>query len=172
MKKIKQFKQFNESESLEDKKAVMVKAIEQPSSSSPSIFLAGSIEMGKAVDWQQKIYEILKNEDVVLLNPRRDDWDSSLKQTIEEKQFRDQVEWELNSMENCSVIIMNFDPETKSPVTLLELGLHARSGKLLVCCPEGFFRKGNVDVTCAKYGVPMFNTIEELAAAAIIKIKS
>lgn len=52
-------------------------------------------------------------------------------------------------------------PESKSPITLLELGLHARSGKLLVICPEKFYRYDNVRITCQKYNILMFNSIED-----------
>ncbi len=39
------------------------------------IFLAGSIEMGKAVDWQTELTNKLADLDkVTILNPRRDDW--------------------------------------------------------------------------------------------------
>jgi hypothetical protein len=41
---------------------------------------------------------------------------------------------------------MYLAPGTQSPVSLLELGLCARSGKLKVGCPEGFWRRGNVKV--------------------------
>ena len=34
----------------------------------------------------------------------------------------------------------------RAPITLLELGLFARSGKLIVCCPDGYWRKGNIEV--------------------------
>jgi len=134
----------------------------------PTIFLAGSIEMGKAENWQEKITENLKDFNVVLLNPRRDDWDSSWKQSIEDEKFSEQVNWELDSLENCEVIVMYFDPNTKSPISLLELGLFARSGKLAVICPEGFWRKGNVDITCEKYKVTSFKTIDDF----INKMKS
>jgi hypothetical protein len=76
--------------------------------------------------------------------------------------FREQVEWELEGLERATVVAMYFAPGTRSPVTLLELGLFARSGKLLVCCPEGFWRKGNVEVVCARYGVPLVNELAEL----------
>ncbi len=58
---------------------------------------------------------------------------------------------------------MYFDPNTKSPISLLELGLYAASDKLTVCCPEGFWRKGNVDIVCERYGVEQVDTIEEFA---------
>lgn len=39
-----------------------------------SIFLAGSIEMGKAEDWQTSVENYFKDqEDYTILNPRRDD---------------------------------------------------------------------------------------------------
>ena len=62
---------------------------------------------------------------------------------------------------------MNFDPSSKSPITLLELGLFAKSSKIIVCCPEGFWRKGNVDIVCERYGVKTVNTINELVSEII-----
>jgi len=126
------------------------------------VFLAGSIEMGKAIDWQTEISNKCKDEDVVLFNPRRDDWDSSWKQEIGNDKFREQVEWELNALRQSEKIVIYFDPKTKSPITLMELGLHANSKKMCVCCPEGFFRKGNVDIVCKQYGVPMVDDIDGL----------
>jgi hypothetical protein len=128
----------------------------------PVIFLAGSIEMGGAEDWQGQVEDSLRDLDVVLLNPRRDEWDSSWVQSIHNPQFRGQVEWELEGLERASVVAMYFAPATRSPITLLELGLCARSGKLLVCCPEGFWRRGNVEVVCARYGVPLVVELAEM----------
>lgn len=130
-----------------------------------AVFLAGSIEMGKAEDWQKELVEALKDEKIAFFNPRRDDWDNSWKQTKSDPQFREQVEWELNALEKSDVVAMYLDPNTKSPISLLELGLYARTNKLVVCCPSGFFRKGNVDVTCEKYGVKQVGSLEKLAEA-------
>lgn len=128
-----------------------------------TVFLAGSIEMGKAVNWQAKIEkELSMFDNVCLLNPRRDDWDSTWKQEITSPQFNQQVNWELDALEKSDLIVFYFSPETQSPITLLELGLFARSGKLVVCCPNGFWRKGNIDIVCEKYNVPQVNGIEEL----------
>jgi hypothetical protein len=136
----------------------------------PSIFLAGSIEQGIAEDWQSKFVRMLDGHDVLVCNPRRDKWDASLEQDITNAEFSGQVNWELDALERCDVVAMYLDPETKSPISLLELGLYAQSGKLLVCCPDGFHRKGNVDVTCARYGVPTYSTLDELVGATITKI--
>ncbi len=130
-----------------------------------SIFLAGSIELNTAEKWQEEIEKKLNQDGVLILNPRRDDWDSSWEQKIENKQFREQVEWELSAQEQCDLIIMNFDPKTKSPITLLELGLFAKTGKLLVHCPTGFWRKGNVDIVCNRYQVKEFDDLNNLIAS-------
>lgn len=124
-----------------------------------SIFLAGSIEMGTAVDWQEtitKIYQLRFN----IFNPRRDSWDNTLEQKFDNPEFYQQVNWELSALDKADYIIMYFDPETKSPISLLELGLYASSGKLHVICPEGFYRKGNVDIVCNKYNIPIYKDLK------------
>lgn len=126
------------------------------------IFLGGTIDMGNSEDWQAKVSEALKNENVILLNPRRDDWNKDWKAVKEEPEFRKQVEWELNALENSDYIIMFFGKDSLSPISLLEMGLYAKSGKLLIVCPEGFWRKGNVDITAEKYAVRQFDTIEDV----------
>lgn len=129
-----------------------------------SIFLAGSIEMGKAENWQDKITNALSDSkpDFTILNPRRDDWDSSWKQEIDNPQFNEQVSWELDALEKADFIAMYFDPATKSPISLLELGLHAKSDKLIVCCPKGFWRKGNVDIVCDKYHILQKDNLDDM----------
>ena len=128
---------------------------------STSIFLAGSIEQNKASQWQQYVIEKLKSK-YHLFNPRRKTWDSGWKQSIDNPQFCEQVNWELNALELCDVIFMYFEPETLSPITLLELGLFANSSKLHVICPEGFWRKGNVDIVCQRNLIPMYDSIDDL----------
>lgn len=127
-----------------------------------SVFLAGSIEMGKAENWQDKLAVEFDKQGWDILNPRRDDWDSTWKQDFENPQFFQQVTWELNALEHSDLIVMYFDPNTKSPISLLEMGLFARSGKLRVVCPEGFWRKGNVEIVCQFYNIPFYEDINVL----------
>jgi len=128
--------------------------------SNKSVFLAGTIEMGKSIDWQREIVELLKDEDIIVLNPRRDDWDSSWVQSIENPQFKEQVEWELYGIENVTKVIMCFMPNTLSPISMLELGLCLKRGNVIVYCPKDFWRKGNIDVTCSVYGIPVFDDFD------------
>jgi hypothetical protein len=127
-----------------------------------TVFLAGSIEMGRAENWQTVVEQAFADSSITILNPRRDEWDSSWEQSITNPQFCGQVEWELEAQERASLIAMYFAPGTQAPITLLELGLFARSAKLVVCCPPGFWRRGNVEVVCARYGVPLVASLEEL----------
>ena len=115
------------------------------------IFLAGSIEMDTAENWQIKLANKLKQiEGVTILNPRRTQWDNNLKQDINEPKFKEQVNWELDGIESSDTVIFYFDPKTKSPISLLELGMVSSLPveNVIVCCPEGFWRKGNVDIVC------------------------
>ena len=146
----------------EQPKLTVIKAPESIAGVHNGVFLAGSIEMGKAVDWQTEIAEKCKKEDVTFFNPRRDDWDSSWEPKMENDKFREQVQWELDALEMAEKIVVFIDPKTTSPIALLELGIHANSDKMCVCCPDGFYRKGNVDIVCAYYGIRTAENIDEL----------
>jgi len=135
----------------------------------PWIFLCGSIEMGAAEKWQDKVVAELSDVRGTVFNPRRDDWDSSWTQSINNLQFFDQVSWELDAQENADVILVYFAPFTKSPITLLELGLF-KDSNMLVVCPERFWRKGNVDIVCQRYSITQVESLDE--AIARIKLSS
>jgi hypothetical protein len=133
----------------------------------PSVFLAGSIEMGACDDWQSDLIAKFPN-DVTFLNPRRDDWDSSWEQSINNPKFKEQVTWELDNLAYADIIFLYFDPKTKSPISMLELGLFGDTGKMIVCCPEGFWRKGNVDVVCERLDI----IVHEYLDTAIADLKN
>lgn len=131
-----------------------------------TLFLAGSIENGIATNWQQMVENRLLDSNITIFNPRRDDWDSTWIQRKSNNEFNYQVNWELNRLEEASAIIMYFDPETKSPITLLELGIHTNNNKrLFVCCPDKFYRKGNVEIVCERFNIPLFTDIESTLIA-------
>ena len=126
------------------------------------LFLGGSIDMGKSENWQARIEKQLSNYNVIVLNPRRDDWNKEWQPISTDKNFRKQVEWELSALEASDIVVMYFAPDSQSPISLLEFGLYAKTGKLIVLCPDGFWRKGNVDIVSEKYNVPTVNTFNEL----------
>ncbi len=136
-----------------------------------SIFLAGTIDMGNSENWQEKVVEELKYFYVNIYNPRRDAWDSSWDQTFENPQFYQQVNWELSALEKADIIIMYLDALSASPISLLELGLHARSNKMVVYCPDEFYRSGNVQIVCDKYNIPLYKDFNDLIRIVKNEIK-
>ena len=128
-----------------------------------SIFLGGSIDMGAAENWQERLTKDLSDyKNLVILNPRRDDWDSSWKQDpTPGTQFYEQVEWELECQEQADVNIYYFTADSKAPITLLELGLF-NDDNVVVCCPKEFYRYGNVKMVCERYGINMVETYDDL----------
>jgi hypothetical protein len=135
------------------------------------LFLAGSIEMGAAAKWQDEVYEKIKHvPDVTAFNPRRDDWDSSWRQSIHHPEFRNQVEWEQVYLVRADVIFFYFAPGTHSPIALLEFGQAVelnsqwkltRDHKVIVVCPDTFWRKGNIEVMCTDRNIPLYNTLDD-----------
>jgi hypothetical protein len=144
---------------------IQVKAPNDYNSDLFSIFLGGSIEMNKAEPWQQRLAEDLADEEVLLLNPRRDDWDSSwVQDPTPGTKFNEQVTWEMNAQDYAELLVYYFDPTTISPITLLELGTYGGSDPeaVVVCCPPTYFRYGNVHVFCNRYGITLLHSYEEL----------
>lgn len=126
----------------------------------PTVFLAGSIEQGKAEDWQSIVATELEGQ-FHFFNPRRPSWDHTWKQSINNPKFKEQVVWELDGLELCDHILMVLKAGTQSPISLLELGLMAKSEKMIVVCEPDFWRKGNVEIVCDRFQIPLFETLQE-----------
>lgn len=120
-------------------------------SASPSVFLAGSIDQGKASDWQQEVITALDEIDVDVFNPRRANWDSTWKQSADNEQFAEQVVWELDALEDATYKFFYFEAGSLSPVTMLEYGLHISDRDVITVCPEGFWRRGNIEIVAKEY---------------------
>lgn len=131
------------------------------------IFLAGTIDMGNSVDWQTMLYEEFCSKDgrYILFNPRQEHWDASRPGEMDY-----QVNWELDHLEEADIIIMYIIGSSKSPITLLEMGLHARGKKMYVICEEDFYRYDNVRITCGFYGVPLYTSMEDFRSEVMCRI--
>ncbi|MGD0729314.1 MAG: nucleoside 2-deoxyribosyltransferase domain-containing protein [Candidatus Micrarchaeaceae archaeon] len=92
-----------------------IEAPQEYEGSKKSIFLAGSIT--GAADWQSVIIGLLKDEDLVILNPRR-----KVFHTSNSKYDEEQISWERKYMKKADAISFWFSKETLSPITLYELG--------------------------------------------------
>jgi hypothetical protein len=140
------------------------------------VFLGGTIENGTAEIWSSYVIEKMKltqgmEYDVIFMNPRRDEWDSSWVQEQSNPQFNGQVNWELDNIEDSDIIFFNILPDSKSPITLMEIGLCKDKGiSVIVCCPDGFYRKGNVDVICSRYGMQQYKDIDSAFGALLTEI--
>lgn len=73
----------------------------------------------------------------------------------------------MNHLDEASIKFFYFDKNTKSPITLAELGFvlaqkaYAPEHHVIVVCPEGFWRRGNVDIMCDRAGVNILETLQE-----------
>lgn len=131
---------------------------------SKSVFLSGSVDVAPGVGWRTSMTSALSHLPVTVINPHRSDWDSSWREEISFAPFREQVEWEMDMLEAADVIALYFGPESKAPISLLEFGLFALSGKLVVACPPGYWKRGNVQVVCLKRGIEFVESVDELIA--------
>lgn len=108
----------------------------------PSIFLAGGISGCK--NWQKEIKECLKEYDVIIYNPRRDNFPIHIPEESEK-----QIMWEYKYLRVSNLNSFWFCKETLNPIVLFELGsaLERKDGyNILIGIEEGYKRKQDVEI--------------------------
>jgi hypothetical protein len=137
-----------------------------------TVFLGGSIDNGKATLWSHEVQQGLKHfEDVTILNPRREVWLPEIEQRARNDVFRYQVNWELDHIDNADIVFFYFEAGSVSPITLQELGYVVGKGQEpVVCCPDRFWRKGNVEIMCSRNAIPLYSEINEAIIALTERI--
>lgn len=111
------------------------------------IFLAGSIQPDKPIPWHEptahaimrKINKLPNHLDftVYFINPTNN---TEYTPEITDKQ----INWEQNMINKSDYILMYLDPDSKSPISLLEFGENIASGKLFVSCSKRFHGYPNI----------------------------
>lgn len=128
-----------------------------------NIFLAGSIEQGAAREWQKEVVANFKDFPWLLtfFNPRREERDIAWNQDPNNHTLVEQIRWELQHIRAADAVFFYFQAGTKSPISLLELGIVlGTEAEVVVVCEPGFWRETNVIETCAFFGVETFSTLE------------
>lgn len=128
-----------------------------------SIFLAGAIDMGAAVNWQQEVIASATYDYVVFLNPRR-------KEDFTPDMLDEQVLWELDMMQKADAILMWFPADSKAPVAMWEAGLHWMSGKLHVGAEPGFYRRRNLELYAQWFGLTLYDNLTKLVEMTMFNV--
>lgn len=144
----------------------VITAPERKPITNQSIFLAGTIDDGKSEDWQSKLIEELSDHEITILNPRRNNWGD-----LSDNELRKQITWELDHLEKADIIFMYIIGTSKSPISLLEMGIHIKDSKLIVVCEPEFYRYENVKITCEYYNAELYDSLGEGIDALISNIE-
>lgn len=105
-----------------------------------SLFIAGGIT--NCSDWQSELVEKLKDENLIILNPRRKHF------PINDPNVEiEQIKWEYEHLKKASAISFWFAPETLCPITLYELGKQSILSKnLFIGVHPNYARKLDVEI--------------------------
>lgn len=91
--------------------------------------------------------------------------------SLTEKEWEMHIVWELKAMEMSDLILMNFLEDAKSPISLVELGLNTMNKKLVVVCPDKFYKSQYIRTLCQYYETPIFYNLEEAITYIEIEFK-
>lgn len=89
-----------------------------------SLFLAGGIT--GCINWQADLADLLKDEKIVLLNPRRINFPID-----DQNAAPEQIKWEYTHLQKADAVSFWFPKETVCPITLYELGVQIAKDKPL-----------------------------------------
>ncbi|KID93193.1 hypothetical protein MGU_00782 [Metarhizium guizhouense ARSEF 977] len=137
----------------------------------PLIFLAGTTTPTADGDWRQKLVNRLSQDPVTFLDPTNKNWDSTWTEDFSDTRWTRQIRWELDLQEQADIVVVFFHESTLAPVSLLELGMHARSGKAIACAMPGYAKRGNVQAACGMYDGEFVTSEEELAQAVKSRLR-
>jgi hypothetical protein len=110
----------------------------------------------ESTSWRDTIIKG-SSKNTIFFDPTREDHDE-----LGNKEMVCHIQWELEALEIVDMIILNFLPEAKSPISLVELGLYMKSNKLIVVCPKEFYQYHYVSTICAKYNTPIYHNLQEI----------
>lgn len=134
-----------------------------PAAHQKTLFLAGTTSPVEPTSWRTTLCASLADAPLTIYDPFRADWDGTWREDVAFAPFREQVEWELAKQQMADLVVFYFHPATQAPISLLELGLAAGvPGKAVVVCPEGYWKRGNVQVVCEKFGIKVVEGLEAL----------
>lgn len=122
-----------------------------------SIFLAGGI-IGCG-DWQKEMAERLSDTNLVVLNPRRNDFPEETNATTV------QIKWEFDHLRKADMILFWFPREGPCMTSLFELGTWSNTDKpLFVGIEPGYVKRGGMikQLALIRPDMPVVNNLEDL----------
>ena len=106
-----------------------------------SVFLAGTIDDGASINWQEHIIDKLKDLDITILSPRVDYWNSDIQQSASDPAFKRQVDWEQDGLVSAEIVFFYFVGGSRSIISMSELGQYCKSGKIIVVADNDYFKE-------------------------------
>jgi hypothetical protein len=124
-----------------------------------SLFISGGI--GNCENWQNSLIDLLKDEDILVMNPRRRSYDLDHKYIEKE-----QIGWEAENLEKSTGVSFWFPKESLCPITLFELGKQIPKNKpLFVGMHPEYQRRENLEIQLGltRPDVKIAYSLEDLA---------
>jgi len=132
----------------------------EPNRTDVSLFIAGGIS--NCPWWQKDLVALLEDTNLVLLNPRRSEYNMA-NLNLEE----DQIKWEHEHLKKATAYVFWFPRETVCPITLFELGAVTTPGgkRVFVGTHPDYSRKRDIrwQMILRRPEIDVVNSLEKLA---------
>lgn len=135
------------------------------------IFLAGPIQGAK--DWQSTAIDLLKDQDCIIANPRREWFEHST------EEYNNQINWEHSHLKQADVVLFWLAREdihncarSYAQTTRFELGwMFGVDKKIIVGIEDGFTGASYIQYTLEKYSIETYSSLEDTCLAVKTYLK-
>ena len=132
-----------------------------------TVFLAGHTRD----DWRDQLVEYFDSEkfdDLILINPVYDDWESLGEEDPDNPKMVKQWDWEHEGLIAADLKVFNFS-EHVAPVSLYELGRYQLKGKTIILVEDKNEKAGYLRWIACKYGLTTVENLKELSSLISMK---
>lgn len=132
------------------------------------LFLAG----GYGVPWREELKNHLSDlEDLIILDPSVDDWESLGEENIDNDKWVAQVDWEQLGLTIADIRVFHFNAPSECPISLLELGLFKTGGdkSVIVHTDDDYKRASYIKYVTRRFGLYEADTTKSMSE--LVKIK-
>jgi len=127
------------------------------------LFLAGSIDLELPGNWRKSVTSALEDY-FNFFDPTTLKYNS-----MKDAEWEEHIKWELEAMKSSDLVLINFLENSASPISLVELGLNTMNNKLIVVCPDNFYKRKYIQVLCEYYSTPIFSALNTALAYIVEK---
>jgi hypothetical protein len=138
------------------------------------VFVAGTSEESMGTEWRGQVVAGLEDLPIAIVKSRLAERGGAGEQRCWNPQFRSHVKRERAGLDDADVVLMYLGRGPACARLMLDLGslvMERLGNTLVVCCPEEFELRGDVEMMAERQEICLVESLDEMVAEARSRLK-